>query len=124
MGIHGSGLAHMWWMPPWSEASPTGVVEFLPYKYNCRDWYKKIAISAGLKYFAVPTVNENQSRVMDRFKGYVPRCYRDGRCVDANCHDMLKSQSIIVNIDYYVSIVGDFFRSVQKSVENGIQSDV
>jgi hypothetical protein len=121
MGIHGSGLAQMWWMTPWSEASPTGVVEFLPYKYDCRDWYRTTANSAGLKYFVVHTMNRNQTKVIKRFKRYVPDCFRDGKCRDWGCHDTLKSQSIMVDIDYYVSIVGDFFRSVQNSVKDRIQ---
>jgi hypothetical protein len=47
VGVHGSGLTHVAWMKPSSEKQPTGVVEFFPYKYNCRNWYEQCAKAFG-----------------------------------------------------------------------------
>jgi hypothetical protein len=36
IGVHGSGLSHVAWM-----RAGTTMIEILPYKFNCRDWYEK-----------------------------------------------------------------------------------
>jgi hypothetical protein len=116
LGIHGSGLIHVTWMKRSSEARPTGVVEFFPYKYTCRDWYEQCARLFGVQHFAVHTLSVNQSS-WESFHNAtkVKRCHtQEGECLRVRCHDFLRDQSILVDTEYFKSITKPFFDSLQR----------
>jgi hypothetical protein len=117
LGIHGSGLIHVAWMKPSSPESPTGLVEFFPYKYTCRNWYEQCARTFGVQHFAVHTLNLSQSR-WEPFHNAskVARCHtEEGECLRGRCHDFLRDQSISVDIPYFEQITQPFFDSLKRA---------
>jgi hypothetical protein len=117
IGIHGSGLAHAAWM---KRAPVAAVIEFLPYKYDCRDWYHRMADAFGVQYYAVPTLSVNQSRWEERVDKDIQKCHTmEDACPRFSCHDYLRDQSIIVDIPFYKGIVRPFFSSLIESRRGG-----
>jgi hypothetical protein len=115
--IHGSGLIHAAWMNSSTPERPTAVVEFFPYKYNCRTWYKQCANTFGIQHFAIHTQNVNQSR-WEKFHNHtkVERCHTlDDECMRGRCHDFLRDQSIYVDIQQFKEIVEPFFQSLWRA---------
>jgi hypothetical protein len=98
VGFHGSGLTHTVWMAESRPNHTTHMVEILPYKYWCRNWYKTAARVAGVQYWAVmnkrPTPGVTDEPVI--------RCWNDSRlCPTLACHDKLRDQSTLVEIDTF-----------------------
>jgi hypothetical protein len=112
IGVHGSGLIHAAWMHLSTDALPAALVELLPYKYTCRNWYKQYAKMLGIEYFGIQTMNVSQSRwEMAHAQETVERCHTDyEECFQQPCHDFLRDQSIVVDIDQYKRILWSFFK--------------
>jgi hypothetical protein len=119
IGIHGSGLVHANWMARSNETNPTAIIEFLPYLYTCRNWYKVMAETIGVEYFAIQTLSLNQSRwAVGHNPTKVHRCHTlEGECFRPRCHDFLRDQSIIADIELYKSITSEFFARLEKSAK-------
>lgn len=111
MGVHGSGLTHVGWMKPSEKHTPTAMIELIPYKYTCRDWFEQASKIAGVEYYAVHTLDIEHSRWNTGHNSTkVHRCHTaEGECLRKRCHDFLRDQSIIVNIEQYVSITKPLF---------------
>lgn len=117
IGIHGSGLTHALWMAPSTERSPTAMVEILPYMYDCRDWYKKLAGMARVDYISIRTLNINQSRwdpnVSDKRSS---GCHKSAdMCARGWCHDFLRDQSTIVDIPQFKKQIQPYIDKFKKN---------
>lgn len=102
VGLHGSGLANVIWMSESRKNHTTHMVEVLPYKYLCRDWYNVAANVSGVKYHMVM----NKKMPTQRLKSGVPNdnqpCYKDPkRCPTLECHDYLRDQKTTVELDTF-----------------------
>lgn len=111
MGVHGSGLSHVNWMKPSSPEQPSGLIEFIPYKYTCRNWFEQAARVASVEYYGIHTPDVNHSRWEDWHNATkVERCQtEEGECLRIRCHDFLRDQSIIVNIEQFMEITKPLF---------------
>ena len=58
IGMHGSGLSHLAWM-----RSTAALVEIMPYKFTCRDWYERATAVSGVQYFKYRHPGAPHSRV-------------------------------------------------------------
>jgi hypothetical protein len=86
------------------------LIEFFPYKYDCRDWYRQLAAIFRIQHFAGHTLNINQSRWDPKMNATkLAACQRHSECLRGRCHDLLRDQSIIVDIDQYKRITRPFF---------------
>jgi hypothetical protein len=98
VGLHGSGLTHVVWM---SESRPnhtTHLVEFLPYRYLCRNWYHTAADVAGVNYHMVMNQREPEN-VTDLA---LRRCWKNpGICATLGCHDLLRDQPTTIEMDTF-----------------------
>jgi hypothetical protein len=96
VGFHGSGLAHVLWMPASGPHRPTYLVEILPYNYSCRDWYETGASVAGVQY--TPAMNTRPpANVTDE---QLISCWADpARCPTLGCHDLLRDQPTSVDLE-------------------------
>ena len=101
VGVHGDALAMMLFM-----VKNTSVIEIMPYKLTCRNWFEKAAEFCGLRYHVYhPQSREESVADEDRelemcFAGKIP-------CESSTCIGKLKSQSVKVN-------VGEFVREISK----------
>jgi hypothetical protein len=97
IGIHGGGLAHMLFQKPSSMEAPTAVIEILPYKYNCRNWYRFAAITANVRYFQWmnPFINNTVP-----YRGLLSdACFvRNESCLSDRCHDLLRDQLTTIDL--------------------------
>ncbi|KAK8871105.1 hypothetical protein M9Y10_009018 [Tritrichomonas musculus] len=118
-GVHGSGLTHAMWMKPSTEENPTALFEFLPYKYTCRHWYQQMCETFGVQYYPIYTNFLNQSRWEPGHNATkVNRCHtNDGECERGRCHDFLRDQSIIADVEQYKKDTEKFFLQLKKSYE-------
>lgn len=103
VGAHGSGLSHSLWQQPCDENYSTVMLEILPYKYSCRDWYHTAARVARVKYFSfmntgkiLPSFNDPQDA--ERAKA----CWKhSNKCYEIQCHDLLKDQTTVIEMDEF-----------------------
>jgi hypothetical protein len=115
IGIHGSGLVHSAWLQPSTPESPSGLIEFFPYKYDCRDWYAQLAAIVGIQYIPVYTLHANQSRWEPTINASrMLACQMGNECMRGRCHDYLRDQSISVDIAHYKSVTRRFFKQLQR----------
>lgn len=119
-GVHGSGLIHGLWLIQSNQQHPTRIVEFLPYQYTCRDWYHQMVKFANIRYYSIPTLRLNQSRwdLRHNMTKVNRRQNEPGECERIRCHDFLRDQSIIANIDQSKEVVGSFFELLEKAKKN------
>jgi hypothetical protein len=77
-----------------------------------------MANTIGVEYYDVKTLSLNQSSwAVGHNPAKVERCHTlEGECLRPRCHDFLRDQSIIVDIEYYKSIVGEFFERLERSI--------
>jgi hypothetical protein len=117
IGMHGSGLIHAGWINPSTPDLPAAVVEFFPFQYTCRTWYAQYAKMLRIQHYPVYTLNLNQSR-WDPWHNEtkVARCHtNEGECLRGRCHDFLRDQSSVVDVDYYRTIVAPLFKQLNES---------
>jgi hypothetical protein len=96
IGLHGSALSHVLWLPRGRAA----LVEILPFKYSCRDWYQVTAGAPGVAYFSVmnrgrllPVVEPGRARL-------AKKCWtRPDLCGDLCCNDLLKDQKFELELE-------------------------
>ena len=114
VGIHGSGLIHALWMEESTKEHRTAMVEILPYMYNCRDWYHKLADMAGVDYIPIRTKKLNQSRWPEWHNpDKVKKCHSDKNlCTQGSCHDFLRDQSVIVDLKQYRKAIQPFISKI------------
>ncbi|EAY14842.1 hypothetical protein TVAG_411080 [Trichomonas vaginalis G3] len=116
IGLHGSGLTHLMWQYPSSKEQKTAVIEILPYLYTCRDWYSKLASMAGVEYFSLKTLRKNQSR-WEKVSDERERSCHSGSemCGKGWCHDFLRDQSVIVDIDQFKKLLSSIVENLTKN---------
>jgi hypothetical protein len=71
-GLHGSGLANVVWLAESTPNHTTHLLEFAPYKYSCRDWYRTGAAAAGVNYHMM--MNQ-RSPASGQSSGSMERCW-------------------------------------------------
>ena len=97
MGVHGCGLTHVFWMHESQKNFSTHLIEILPYKYNCRDWYNTAANVARVTYHSV--MNKNPPETLPNNK-LTKQCLRKKFNYCASyCHDRLRDQNTTLEID-------------------------
>ncbi|OHT09932.1 hypothetical protein TRFO_21018 [Tritrichomonas foetus] len=102
IGVHGSGLTHTMWLPRSNKTFNASLIEILPYKYWCRDWYKTAAKVAGVNYYSVMNTGRILPDIMNKrsFKNW--RCYgKPELCTTLECNDYLKDQSFELELDTF-----------------------
>lgn len=112
-GIHGSGLSNVIFMASSSPNHSTHLIEFLPYKYTCRNWYHTAAKVARVNYHAasssIPEYNTLES------------CYsNDKLCATALCHDKLRDQSTIIDIEEFDKIWLPIVEQLNNTIVNDL----
>ena len=103
IGTHGSGLTHSIWME-----KNTYLIEILPYKYECRNWYEILTNSININYYKINSKfinnNINQSKFL--------KCFNEkNQCFKPKCHDFLRDQSVIVELNYFIQILNTILKS-------------
>lgn len=98
IGLHGSGLANCMWMMPYTETTPTHMIEFLPYNYSCRPWYETAANVSRVKYHAVM----NDRPTSTDYERY-GKCWKNHEkiCATLGCHDLLRDQKFSVELNIF-----------------------
>ena len=124
IGVHGSGLSHLVWMLPSIPSNntnnqkplTTGIIEILPYKYVCRDWYERLAEGFNIHYSPLYTKNISQSRWQPGHnQSKVILCHTQNySCVQGKCNDFLRDQSVIVDIEYYKQVLKYYTNNFNK----------
>lgn len=117
ISIHGSGLSHMAWMKACDNVSNTAVIEILPYKYTCRDWYEQIANGAGIKYYKwLNTIRNNTvcGRDDENLRYYEDCINGKIECLSDQCHDVLRDQLTTVDLDDFKKTFIDAVNFVSK----------
>jgi len=112
IGVHGGGLSHVMWMKRSKPEFPTHLVEILPYKYDCRNWYETAAIVAGVKYHSVMNTEKNLSESIDSNLDYCTS--GKGRCIEQRCHDYLRDQNTTLEIDTFLKL----WKPIVKTLED------
>jgi hypothetical protein len=113
-GLHVSGLAHVIWMPESTPNHTTHLLEFTPYKYLCRDWYRTGAGAAGVHYHMM--MNQ-RSPAAGSGSGSMERCWtRPEICATIECHDRLRDQKTTVELDT--------FREVWKVIATALKTTI
>jgi hypothetical protein len=96
VGLHGSGLTHAVWMHESVPNHTTHLIEVLPYKYVCRNWYETAAIVGGVRYH--PVMNRRPPVGVQSLQG----CWNSPRlCPTLMCHDKLRDQPTTVEMDTF-----------------------
>ena len=112
-GLHGSGLTHVVWMAESRANHSTHLIEFLPMKYGCRNWYHTAANVSRVNYHPVMSTEPGHYEKSDILK----HCLSDkGVCGTLACHDALRDQTTTVNISA--------FDPVWKSIVEQLKSTV
>ena len=102
IGVHGSGLTNVVWMKESSPHQKTHLIEFLPLKYNCRNWFKTASLYAGVNYHSI----ESNQTIFRESKD-TKRCRNKSEqlCAKLECHDLLRDQDITVPIDKFQTLL-------------------
>jgi capsular polysaccharide biosynthesis protein len=96
LGVHGSGLSHVLWMPESRAGRSTHLVEMVGYGYGCRNWYETAALAAGVRYHRVMNWRTPANVTNEKLAG----CWEHPElCATAECHDLLRDQPIVMEID-------------------------
>ena len=105
MGVHGCGLTHVFWMHPTSNNFSTHMIEILPYKYDCRDWYHTASNVANVEYHSVMNKNPPDPKMINKIPNSNQCIYnRWGTCKSSYCHEALKDQNVKLEIDTFKEI--------------------
>jgi hypothetical protein len=101
VGLHGSGLTHTIWMAASRANHSTHLIEVVPYRYWCRNWYETAAIIAGVNYHRIM----NKNRPANVTDAALIGCWqRPEICATAECHDKLRDQPVTVELDTFTSV--------------------
>ncbi|KAH0788570.1 hypothetical protein GPJ56_007252 [Histomonas meleagridis] len=120
IGMHGSGLTHGVWLNPSTQEMPTGIYELFPYRYNCRNWYHQMADMVKIQYFAYYTKSINLSRFDTKLSNKtISRCImnKNNLCSIPQCHDVIRDQSAIIDIEEYKRIIEPYFKQINESMK-------
>ena len=116
VGLHGSGLSHVLWMKGCTENFTSVLLEILPYKYWCRDWYHSAADVAGVHYMSVMNTGRILPVINPSEKSQVQWCWRrKERCEDMLCHDLLKEASFTLEEDTFIKTWMDVVRILERN---------
>jgi hypothetical protein len=122
VGFHGSGLAHVIWMAESSPSHTTHLLEVLPYKYICRDWYQTAAAAAGVKYHMM--MNRSPPTNQTKLGWGMDQCWnRPEQCATLGCHDRLRDQPTTVELDTFAEVwkrIADDLKTTVVTSENSM----
>ena len=114
IGFHGSGLTHTLWMEPSVPERRTHLLEFLPYGYNCRDWYHTAANVAGVEYHSVMNRNRRMpDGLSPEQQSMLQQCWNLNFCGSSMCHDRLRDQYV----DTEMSVFNETWKSVVETLK-------
>ena len=120
IGIHGSGLSHVAWMRP-----NTTMIEILPYKFNCRDWYERTCNVSGVNYFKYIPLDKEES---PNPSYEAIKCWNASNGCEGYCLDALRDQNIKANKTVLIIVIGLrinsknlFFKTTPTSLRIAIQ---
>lgn len=100
VGLHGSGLTHVLWMPPNTQENPTAMFEIKPYNYWCRDWYEVAANVAAVGYVSV--MNKHAPIYSDKDWFQNMYCYSFKQmCKRLECHDFIRDKQVTLEIEAF-----------------------
>jgi hypothetical protein len=108
IGIHGGGLAHMLFQQPATADVPTAVIEILPFGYRCRKWYRFAAMTAKVRYFS--WMNPFIYNTVPVRGSIDSPCFAGAECLSDQCHDLLRDQLTIVDLEDFKKV---FLRAVR-----------
>lgn len=119
VGLHGSGLTHVLWLPRSKVNFTSVLLEILPYKYWCRNWYKTAANVAGVNYFSTM----NTGRILPDVEAssmlkYKFCCLTKSKCESIECNDVLKDQRFQMELDTFNSTWINVVDILKKNREN------
>ena len=97
IGIHGSGLSHVAWMRP-----NTTMIEILPYKFNCRDWYERTCNVSGVNYFKYIPLDKEES---PNPSYEAIKCWNASNGCEGYCLDALRDQNIKANKTRFIELI-------------------
>lgn len=119
IGLHGSGLTHVLWMRESTPELKTSLFEILPYGY-CRDWYKTAANAAGVEY--IPIMNKNPPTNVE--DSHLQSCIKNLKaCNSVNCHDILRDQSIDLEIDTFLEFWEPVLNDLKRAYDQKLFSN-
>ena len=115
IGYHGSGLSHVVWMAESLPNRTTHMIEIMPYKYTCRNWYHIAANVAGVEYHQV--INKNPPKnVNDENLKY---CWNNpSLCSSVFCHDLIRDQPVALEIDTFNKTWSEVVEKLRISLPN------
>ena len=104
IGMHGSGLSHLAWM-----RSTAALVEIMPYKFTCRDWYERATAVSGVQYFKYSaSLNETFNPTPSQ-----TACWHAQDHCAPNCSDTLRDQNINLDIPRFVSAISHILKTIR-----------
>jgi hypothetical protein len=113
VGFHGSGLAHTLWMAESRPNHTTHLIEIIPYKYLCRNWYQTAAAVAGVQYHRIMNRNRPDSSRDTR----LDECWdRPEICATQQCHDLLRDQRTAVELDTFGEVWSEVAEQLKSTV--------
>ena len=96
IGAHGSGLSNVLWLKNSNKTFKSYLIELLPYNYWCRDWYESASNLTNVIYKKIES---------KRIENNDEKCFESKElCLISNCHDLLRDQSILIEINYFINI--------------------
>jgi len=94
IGAHGSGLSHLLWMKPNSF-----IIEILPYKFHCRNWYQKASVVSGMNYHSYHSLKPEKPTSQQK------SCYkRPDQCASTCLEDLLAQNISIDPIEFSIFV--------------------
>ena len=99
-------MANILWLKPGSV-----VVEILPKEFDCRDWYSKSAIAAGVNYFPYYADSVNES--VDGNVEEAAKCMSNRKkCLSKKCIDVLRDRNVNLDIDRFQNELKKYLNSI------------
>lgn len=112
IGIHGSGLGHVIWMPP-SGNGTRALIEILPPGYVCRDWFAKAAEIARVDYYSI------FGRVYNSTEPVRQRCLDNPDiCATIGCHDYLRDKNLTLDVGEFTGIWTKIAQNLEKEYDS------
>ena len=115
IGVHGSGLTNGYWMKPSSETHPTCIVEFIPYRYDCRPWYKNLAELLDIQHIGIETPRNYTIPINGYSLAYLDSASEKDRCLNIKISDnAFRDQNLNVCLELYIEKLSPLIEKLRK----------